>query len=127
MAIENNLDKSVDDTQYHNKYVHKILNLIEQSALTPKDYARMKDEYSEEPLKAKELEEVRLHIKILEQSIEIAAQEGNAKGKAEGKAEGEYHAKLAIARNSKKLGLPIAQIAMAMGLTEAEINNLSEI
>lgn len=49
--------------------------------------------------------------------------EGRAEGLAEGRAEGEFQKALSIARNLKKLGLPIKDIVNATGLTEEEIIN----
>jgi predicted transposase/invertase (TIGR01784 family) len=58
--------------------------------------------------------------------------DGEAKGKAEGKAEGEAKGKAegwktaqkTIAKTMKGLNLPLATIAVATGLTEAEIQDL---
>jgi predicted transposase/invertase (TIGR01784 family) len=50
--------------------------------------------------------------------------EGRAEGKAEGKAEGARERDLAIARNLKAQGLPVAVIAQATGLGVDDINQL---
>lgn len=56
-------------------------------------------------------------------------EEGRAKGleegRAEGLAEGQVKEKTAIARNLKSLGLSTAQIAQATGLTEEEVEAIS--
>ena len=51
--------------------------------------------------------------------------EGHAEGLAEGLAEGQVKEKTAIARNLKSLGLSTAQIAQATGLTEEEVEAIS--
>lgn len=51
--------------------------------------------------------------------------EGRAEGHAEGLAEGQVKEKTAIARNLKSLGLSTAQIAQATGLTEEEVEAIS--
>lgn len=52
-------------------------------------------------------------------------EEGRAEGHAEGLAEGQVKEKTAIARNLKSLGLSTAQIAQATGLTEEEVEAIS--
>lgn len=47
-------------------------------------------------------------------------------GKAEGLAEGELKAKLATARNLMQMGLTVAQITQATGLTQKQIANLKD-
>jgi hypothetical protein len=47
-----------------------------------------------------------------------------ARGEARGEAQGEAEKALEIARNLKKIGLPVEQIAEATGLTERQINGL---
>jgi predicted transposase/invertase (TIGR01784 family) len=50
-------------------------------------------------------------------------QEARAEGRAEGHAEGVAENKLEIARNLKKMGLPVSQIAEVTGLTAEEVIN----
>lgn len=59
-----------------------------------------------------------------EKGREKGRAEGRAEGKAEGRAEGELKKAKAIARNLKKAGLPIAEIATATGLSTDEISSL---
>ena len=61
-----------------------------------------------------------------EEEREIALKEGIAQGKQEGISEGSYQAKLETAKNLLGLGLSIANIAQATGLSEAEIEGLNE-
>jgi predicted transposase/invertase (TIGR01784 family) len=60
------------------------------------------------------------HYRTYWATIETAEKKGEAKGKAEGKAE----EKIEIARNMKKMGLKINQIAEATGLSIEEIKPL---
>ena len=53
-------------------------------------------------------------------------QEAKEEGREEGREEGHQAEKLAIARNLLKLGLPLDQIAIATGLTLAEIQSLRD-
>ncbi|MCB6973438.1 MULTISPECIES: Rpn family recombination-promoting nuclease/putative transposase [Butyricimonas] len=50
--------------------------------------------------------------------------EGRVEGKAEGKAEGRVEGLMEVARNLKKIGIPINTIVESTGLTIEEINNL---
>ena len=63
--------------------------------------------------------------KGLEEGRAKGLEEGRAKGHAEGLAEGQVKEKTAIARNLKSLGLSTAQIAQATGLTEEEVEAIS--
>lgn len=72
-AIDDSLDGEVNEADYQNACVQKVLKLIERDQLTPTEYARMKDEYSEEQLKLKELNE----------TLEKVKQEGLEEGKRE--------------------------------------------
>ena len=55
---------------------------------------------------------------------EEALQEGEAKGLSEGISEGSYQKALETAKNLLDLGLSVANIAQATGLTEKEIKQL---
>lgn len=56
LAINDSLDEQVDESAYHNQCVQKVLRTIRKDTLSPQDYARMKDEYSEEELRRSEWE-----------------------------------------------------------------------
>jgi len=49
LAITDSLDEEVDETQYHKTEIQRIFNLIAQDLISPKEYARIKDEYSLAP------------------------------------------------------------------------------
>ena len=47
-AINDSLDKQVEESDYQNEIIQEIFSLIEKDKISPTEYARMKDEYSEE-------------------------------------------------------------------------------
>ena len=59
-----------------------------------------------------------------EEEREIALKEGIAQGEAKGISEGSYQKALETAKNLLVLGLSVANIAQATGLTEAEVEQL---
>jgi predicted transposase/invertase (TIGR01784 family) len=59
-----------------------------------------------------------------QQGREEGILEGKEKGKKEGKEEGEEKKQLEIARNMKKAGMSVEQIAEFTGLTQARIKKL---
>ena len=59
-----------------------------------------------------------------EEEREIALKEGIAQGEAKGISEGSYQKALETAKNLLDLGLSVANIAKATGLTEAEVEAL---
>ena len=59
-----------------------------------------------------------------EEEREIALKEGIAQGKQEGISEGSYQKAIETAKNLLGLGLSVANIAQATGLTQAEIEKL---
>jgi predicted transposase/invertase (TIGR01784 family) len=54
------------------------------------------------------------------QGKEEGKAEGISQGISQGKAQGELAEKLAIAKRLKKLGMPMAQLCQATGLSEEE-------
>ena len=58
------------------------------------------------------------------EGIAVGIEKGKAEGRAEGIAEGRAEEKRQLARNLQSMGLSIAQIAQATGLTEEEVGNL---
>ncbi len=56
-AIDDSLDGKVEIANYKKKIIKKIFDLIQKDKTTPKEYAKMKDEYSIELLKEKKFEE----------------------------------------------------------------------
>ena len=62
LAINDSLDEEVDEAQYHKTEIQRIFDLIAQDLLSPKERARMKDEYNMEELQQDKLNEIRLTI-----------------------------------------------------------------
>ena len=58
-AIDDSLDEQVDESQYKNACIQKVIALIEQDSLSPKERADMKDEYSKALLLLEEREKFR--------------------------------------------------------------------
>ena len=57
-------------------------------------------------------------------TIEYAEQKGKKEGKEEGRKEGREEERIEIARNLKKIGIDVAAIQKATGLTPDEIEKL---
>ena len=66
-AIDDSLDEKIEIKNYSKQIIKKIFDLIKKDKTTPKEYARMKDEYSDELVKQEKFEEG-----IKEGKIEIA-------------------------------------------------------
>jgi predicted transposase/invertase (TIGR01784 family) len=95
-AIDDTLDKEVDENNYQDPFIQRIFQLIEQDHISPEERARMFQEYNEEYVKR----EVR--------------QEAKQEGKIE------------IARALLAEGMALSLIARVTGLPEAEIARLQE-
>jgi len=113
-AIEDTLDGQVDESQYHLDIIQRIFEHIEEDGVSPKERARMFDEYGEEQLKRKMFAEAK------DEGKAEGLAEGEAKGEAKGKAEGKAEGIIQIARQlldildeetiSQKTGLPLETI-----------------
>jgi hypothetical protein len=64
LAIDDSLDGQVDETQYKNACIQKVFELITQDTLSPKEHARMKDEYSKETWLKEQTNEARQKEKL---------------------------------------------------------------
>ncbi|MFZ1234431.1 MAG: hypothetical protein WAQ53_14255 [Thiofilum sp.] len=102
LAINDSLDGEVNEADYQNACVQRVLQLIEKDHITPAEYARMKDEYSEEQLRIKEWEE----------AIEKSKAEGMQLGVEKGKSEEKYE----VARRMLAKGLDVSLVAELTGL-----------
>ena len=107
-AIDDTLDKSVDETQYQNPQIQRVFAAIENNLVSPEERFIMIEEFNREQLKLQEQEEARA--------------EGEKKGKQEGKQE----EKLTIARTMLDKGLDAALIADITGLSHEEIAGIKE-
>ncbi|WP_020558400.1 hypothetical protein [Thiofilum flexile] len=79
LAIEDSLDGKIEEGNYLRPDIQKIISTIKVDGITPAEYARMKDEYSEEELRAKEREEA--EERALLEGLEKGEQIGLEKGK----------------------------------------------
>jgi predicted transposase/invertase (TIGR01784 family) len=96
-----------DKTQYHKTEIKKIFELIARDLISPKEYARMKDEYSLEQLQQDKFE----------QGIENGIEKGIEKGRVSEKQE--------IARNLLAKGIEPMVVAETTGLSSEELATLS--
>jgi predicted transposase/invertase (TIGR01784 family) len=94
-AIDDSLDEEVDESRYDNQCIQEIFSLIERSAISPQELARMKEEYN----------------------LEEARQNKYIEGVQEGIQKGEEKNKLAIAENMLKKGLEHTLIAEMTGVS----------
>ncbi|MEK8016008.1 MAG: hypothetical protein VSS75_004005, partial [Candidatus Parabeggiatoa sp.] len=69
LAITDSLDEEVDETQYHKTQIIRIFDLIARDLISPKEYARMKEEYS-----MAQLQEDKLHQRTLEIASKMLAE-----------------------------------------------------
>jgi len=106
LAIQDSLDETVNEDSYQKPEIQEIFKLIEQDQTTPKEYARMKDEY------AHGLTLNTLYDKGVEQGIE------------QGKEEGKQETLLANAKKMKVEGLELALIAKITGLCLDDLHAL---
>jgi hypothetical protein len=110
-AITDSLDEQVEESDYHNPVVLKVFDLIQRDGLTPKDRARMKDEYSLEEVKQEEYRK--------------GVVQGEAQGLAKGEAQGERKMQFSLAQKLLQQGqLDLVNIADLTGLTLAELHSL---
>jgi len=96
-AIDDSLDKQVDEAKYTNPSIQALFDVIEQDKITPEERARMKEEHNHEEAETQKFKE------------------GEEKGWKEGIKEGETANQQKTARNLKANGK----------LTEEEIANIT--
>ena len=137
-AIDDSLDNNIDESKYHNTNIQEIFNIIKEDNISPQELAKMKEEYSLEEYKQKEIEEKKEEWllegleKGLEKGIEVGMQEGLEKGKEEGlqeglekgMQEGEKKKQIEIAKNLLLANVDISIIIQTTGLTKEEIEEL---
>ena len=99
-AIEDSLDELIDEAEYTNPQVRRIFDHIAKDLITPEERARMFEEYN------------------IEQAKQTVRAEGVAQGRVEGQRE--------LIRKFLATGvLSVEQIAETLGLTSAEVRDLS--
>jgi predicted transposase/invertase (TIGR01784 family) len=110
-AINDSLDKQVEESDYHNEVIQEIFSLIKKDQISSAEYARMKEEYSDE--------------EYLQEQTQKARKEGMEKGKEEGKKEGEQQKALETARKMLSKGYELAEIAELTDLSPDDLTALS--
>ena len=70
------------------------------------------------------MDDIMVQNDVLETAKREGRAEGRAEGHAEGRAEGEQVKAVAIARNLKSMGISVADIKMATGLSDEDIMNI---
>jgi predicted transposase/invertase (TIGR01784 family) len=110
-AINDSLDKQVEENDYHNEVIQEVFSLIKTDKISPAEYARMKEEYSDE--------------EYLQEQTQKARTEGMEKGKEEGKKEGRLAEKQEIARSLLAEGLDPAIVAKTTGISPDDLATLS--
>jgi len=105
-AINDSLNKQVEESDYHNGIIQEIFSLIETDKISPQEYARMKDEYSDE--------------EYLQEQTQKARTEGMEKGIEKGMEKGV----LMMAKNMKEAEVTVKTIAEVTGLSVEQIEGL---
>jgi len=115
-AINDSLDKEVEEDDYTNPYIHQLFELIEQDQITPEERARMKDEYSQAELKKEGFDEGK----------EIGFDEGyrEAQEEADKKIREAQENLIKTASKLKALGIADEQIASTTGLNLEQVRML---
>jgi predicted transposase/invertase (TIGR01784 family) len=103
LAIQDSLDEEVDETVYKRPSIRRLFDLIARDLISPKEYARMKDEYSLELLQQDKFE----------QGLEKGIEKGRVSEKQE------------IARNLLAKGIEPMVVAETTGLSSEELATLS--
>jgi len=106
-AINDSLDKEVNEEDYTNPHIHRLFELIEKDRISPEEYASMKEEYNRA------------------ESEKQAEEKGRKEGEEKGRKEGEEKTRIEMAQNFKALGtLTEEQIASAAGLSLEQVRAL---
>ncbi|KOR28634.1 hypothetical protein TI05_16570, partial [Achromatium sp. WMS3] len=95
-AMRDTLNEEVDETQYANPTIQKVLHTIERDSISPQERARMFDEYGDEQIKQDKF--------------------------AKGKAEGIQQTALAMLHE----GMDVALIQKITGLSLKEVQQLKD-
>ena len=109
-AINDSLDGEIDESHYDNAFIQDIFGLIKEDNTTPQEYARMKDEYTNEEY-------------IINQSKK-AERKGVKIGIQKGVQQGIQQEKQENARTMLKEGIDIELIAKITGVSVQELRQL---
>ena len=104
MAIDDSLDNRVDETDYQKDSIQEIFTCIQEDNTSPQEYARMKDEYSDEEY----------------------IQEERLKAEVKGKKEGEREQKITIAQALLKEGMDLNLVAKTTGLSIKSLKDMGD-
>ncbi len=105
-AINDSLDKQVEESDYKNEIIQEIFSLIKKDKISPQEYARIKDEYSDE--------------EYMQEQTQKAKKEGTEEGREEGMEKGV----LIMAKNMKKALVSIETIMEVTSLSIEQIESL---
>jgi len=117
-AIDDSLDKQVEEGDYHNEIIQEIFSLIKTDKISPKEYARMKDEYSDEEYMQEQTQKAR------KEGRDEGRDEGMKKGMKKGMEKGKEEGVLMMAKKMKEAEVAIETIASMTGLSMEQIESL---
>ena len=104
--IDDSLDKKIEESDYQNDIVQEIFSLIKKDKISPQEYARMKEEYSDD--------------EYLQEQTQKAIKKGRKEGREEGREEGI----LIIAKKMKAAKVAVETIMNMTGLSMIQIDKL---
>jgi len=134
LAIQDTLDEQVEEALHPRVEIQKIFQLIKKDLVSPRERARMKDEYAYAQLYQQKHDQglamgLQQGIKQgieqgIKQGVEQGITQGIAEGIKQGREEGKKAGMLLTAQKMKSMGVALDTIAAATGLTVAEIEHL---
>ncbi len=107
LAIEDSLDERVEESEYKHPEILKIFELIRKDTISPKEYARMKDEYS--------------YKQLLDEEYKKGVEKGVKEGLEKGVKEGLEKTAINLIKSGKLTDKDIAELT---GLSLEEIRTL---
>ncbi|MDM8564362.1 PD-(D/E)XK nuclease family transposase [Candidatus Halobeggiatoa sp. HSG11] len=97
-VIDDSLEEQIEESDYQNEIIQEIFSLIKTDKISPQEYARMKDEYSDE--------------EYMQEQTQKAMNKGMEKGM------------LIAAKNMKEAKVAVKTIMEVTGLSVEQIENL---
>ncbi|MDM8568037.1 hypothetical protein QUF50_00695 [Thiotrichales bacterium HSG1] len=101
-VINDSLDRQVEESIHQDDVIQEVFSFIKKDKISPQEYARMKDNYSNE--------------KYMQEQTQKAKNEGIKKGKKD--------ALLTVAKNLKIAGIAMETIVETSGLSMEQIKSL---
>ncbi|MCK5876786.1 MAG: hypothetical protein KAG43_04065, partial [Candidatus Marithrix sp.] len=137
-AIDDSLAEQVEEQDYHNEILQEVFSLIKKDKITPGEYARMKNEYSDEEYVQEQTQKARNEgmekgiekglekgmEKGLEKGMEKGLEKGMEKGIEKGLEKGMEKGVLLMAKNMKQAQVATTTIAEVTDLSIEQINGL---